>query len=238
MRTDGPPENLVFHLAELRRRLIACAAALGLASVAAYPFADRIFGLLVAPLKPEPVYFTSPADAFMIKLRIAVSTGVVIASPFLSGQIWLFISPALYPKEKRAILPLALATALFFVVGALFAFFLVLPPTVGFLIGFRTPSLQPLISVDRYVAFAVGFVLAFGVAFNLPVAVAALSFVGLVRHRDLVRWRKVVIVVLFFAAAVLTPSPDVLSQLLLGIPLVLLYEASLIAAWWIERRRK
>ncbi len=235
-----PPENIVSHFTELRKRLLIAAAAWVAASIIAYPFSGWILDRLLEPLGSisPAVYFTAPADAFMVRFRIALTAGVLIASPVILGQLWMFVSPALYRKEKKIVLPLVLVISLFFVVGALFAFFLVLPPTLQFLMGYETPRLKPLITIEEYASFAGGFVLAFGVAFNLPVAVALLSFAGLVRHAQLVAWRKYVVVFLFFAAAVLTPSPDVVSQLMLGVPLVLLYEIGVACARLIEARKK
>jgi sec-independent protein translocase protein TatC len=235
-----PPENIVSHFAELRKRLLIAAAAWAVASAAAYPFSGWVLDRLLEPLRSvsPAVYFTAPADAFMVRFRLALTAGVLIASPVLIAQLWLFVSPGLYGKEKKIILPLLAVISFFFIAGALFAFFIVLPPTLDFLMGYETPYLKPLISIGEYVSFAGGFVLAFGVAFNLPVAVALFSIAGLVRHSQLVEWRKFAVVLLFLAAAVLTPSPDVVSQLMLGVPLVLLYETGVVCARVIEAQKK
>lgn len=234
------PENVISHFSELRKRLLVSAAAWVCASVAAYPASGWILDRLIEPLGSVSgaVYFTAPADAFMVRLHIALIAGLLAASPVILAQVWRFVAPGLYHKEKRVVFPLIMAMSFLFVTGALFAFLVVLPPTLRFLLGFETPHLLPLISVNEYASFAGGFILAFGTAFNLPVALALLSWAGLVRLSQLTAGRKFAVVGLFFLAAVLTPSPDMASQLMLGVPLCLLYEAGILSVRIIEGAKK
>lgn len=231
-------ERLTGHLGELRSRLLRSAAAVLAAAAIAYFFSDAILAFLIGPIRNQigQAYYFSPADAFMIKLNTAVFTGLLAASPYLFSQIWSFVAPGLYESERKTVLVFAAATTALFWIGVLFAFFAVVPPTLEFLLGFSTDYMQPMITVDRYLSFVMNTVLGFGIAFNLPVLVGGLAYFGLVDAAFLKKYRKHMTVVIFIAAAVLTPSPDILSQVLLGLPLMLLYEASIWVAAFVRRR--
>jgi sec-independent protein translocase protein TatC len=228
------------HLDELRKRLILSLAAVGGAAVAGYLASDRILEALIIPLRSasEPLYFFSPADAFLVKLKIALLAGLVLASPVVASQIWLFVSPALYKNERRAVAPLIAVTSVLFLAGAAFSYFVVMPLALDFFLGMQTESLRPMLSVTEYVGFLSMMTLAFGIAFNLPVFVIALVLTGLWDAKGLVRFQKQAIVMIFILAAVLTPGPDIASQCLLAVPLVVLFEMSVLAAKLVELSRK
>ncbi|MGH7197773.1 MAG: twin-arginine translocase subunit TatC [Candidatus Omnitrophota bacterium] len=228
------------HLDELRKRLILSLGAVGLGAAAGYLCADKILEILTGPLRDqnEPLYFFSPADAFIVKLKIALLAGLVLASPIVISQVWLFVAPALHKNEKRAVAPLAALTSVLFLAGAAFSFFTVMPLALNFFIGMKTAFLRPMISVTEYVGFLTMMTLAFGIAFNLPVFVMAFVLTGLWDAKGLGRYQKHAIVLIFILAAVLTPGPDIASQCLLAAPLVLLFELSVAGAFAVEFLKK
>ncbi len=224
------------HLDEFRRRLLISLAAVAAAAAFCFVFIDEVMAVLFAPIRPHlgELYFFSPTDAFVIKIKAALLAGFVIASPLVFCQLWLFISPALHAKEKRALLPVVFVMSFLFLAGALFCFFSVLPLTLDFLIRQQTAYLKPMLSMNEYMGFLSGMVMAFGIAFNLPLAVVALVALGFARVATLNRFQRHVIVLIFIGAAVLTPGPDIATQLLLAVPLVLLFEMSIAASWIVE----
>jgi sec-independent protein translocase protein TatC len=228
--------TLFDHLDELRKRLILSLAAVGLGAAAGYFASDNILEVLTAPLRNanEPLYFFSPADAFIVKLKIALLSGLVLASPIVISQIWLFVSPALHNNERRAIFPLIAITSVLFLTGAAFSFLVVMPMALNFFIGMQTEFLRPMISVTEYVGFLSMMTLAFGIAFNLPVFVMAFVLTGVWDSKGLARYQKHAIVLIFILAAVLTPGPDIASQFFLAVPLVVLFELSVVGAKAVE----
>lgn len=227
------------HLDEMRRRLIISLAAFFLAAVPPFLFADRLLDILISPLTGvvPSVYFFSPADAFVVKIKVVFLCAAVIASPVILGQIWSFISPGLYGNEKKAVLPLILLTSGLFVSGALFCFTQVVPLALHFLIGMQTSTMQPLVSISEYLSFVTSMALGFGVAFDLPVFVLALVGSGIVSSRTLNKFQRVAVLLIFIVAAVLTPGPDVASQFLLAVPLLVLFEVSVLCAVLLEKFR-
>ena len=227
------------HLDELRKRLVISLAAFFIALIVPFIYSDWLLDILVRPLTGEvaSVYFFSPADAFIVKIKVSLLAAIVLSAPVVFGQLWLFISPALYGNEKRTILPLVFITTALFLLGALFSFYEVAPAALHFLIGMQTPFMKPMVSVSEYISFLTSMVFAFGVAFNLPVFILALVGSGIVNTRTLHKFHRFFIVLIFIAAAVLTPGPDVASQLLLAVPLLILFELSLVGAVIIEKIR-
>jgi sec-independent protein translocase protein TatC len=221
------------HLEELRRRALLCLAVFFLISFAAYFFARPLLDFLTQPIHGYPgavLVFQKPHEAFLIHLRVAAFTGILLASPLFFIQGWLFVAPGLYEKEKRTFLPIIITTILLFFIGVLFSYYFVIPFGLKFLLGFGTESLRPMINVAAYFSFLTGMLLAFGLLFDFPVILIGLVSLGVVKTAVLSRSRKVIVVILFIAAAALTPSPDPLSQLLLAFPLWGLFEISLIIA--------
>lgn len=222
--------TLIDHLEELRSVIIRCGFALVLCAVPCGFFWKRIFDLLTAyPLKlsdPLPtIIYTTPAEAVMLSIKIALYGGLLFASPFIFLQMWKFISPGLYKNEKRVIIPAAFASTFCFLSGVAFSSFL-LPMMLKFLTGFGAGLLDPYFKAGEYLGFIMRICLAFGIAFQLPVVAFVLAKMGAITHKTLLRYARHAIVGIFILAAILTP-PDVLSQVLLALPLLVLYGISI-----------
>lgn len=227
------------HLDDLRRAIVTSLAAVGILSTAAWLFSGRLVDWLLEPARrvvEGPLYFFGPTDAFMVRMYAAIAAGTVAASPVIAYQIWQFIDPGLHSNEKRSILPWAAVTAVLFVIGSAFGYFLILPTTLTFTMSFATSSLRPMLSVREYMSFATDLVLASGVAFDFPVVVVAAVAMGLTRTSTLARFRRHSYVGIFVISAILTP-PDVSSQFLLAVPMLVLFEGSLIVAKFFEKNR-
>jgi sec-independent protein translocase protein TatC len=232
---------LTAHLDELRTRLIRAIAIVGVGFAAAYWFAEPLVTWLLVPLTalcPEEalVIGTGVTDAFFTKLKVAFIAGVFLASPAVFYQAWHFVAPGLYEKERRIALPFSFAASFFFVGGAAFCYYLVFPVAFRFFLEeFRSVGISPQIRVTEYLTFASRMLLAFGVTFELPVVTFFLARVGLVTHHTLIGWTRYAIVTIFVVAAVLTPGPDIASQLLMATPLLVLYGLSIGIAWLVGR---
>ncbi len=221
------------HIEELRQRLFKSLIAIGIGFLIAWPFKKKILLFLERPL-PEnlqgKLIFLSPPEAFFTALKISFFAGILIAIPFVLYQVWKFIEPGLYEHEKRFILPFMFFSLLFFFLGASFAYFVILPFGLRFLLGFMGNLLIPQITVGNYVSFVIQMILAFGFVFLLPVIVWLLSKLGIINYRLLEKNRKYAILVIFIVAALLTP-PDAFSQIMMAIPLLVLYELSI----WVSK---
>lgn len=239
---DDSKAPLIAHLSELRRRLLWSFAALGVAFALCFANARALLGILIRPLaaagQPKLVY-TQLYEAFFVEIKVAFFAAVMFALPVIANQIWLFVAPGLYRRERGALLPFLLATPVLFCAGAAMAYFIAIPTAIRFLLSFQGPvggvEQQALPSAAAYLSFVMQFLLAFGVSFLLPVLLMLLARTGIVTRDQLVAGRRYAIVGAFAVAAVLTP-PDIGSQLLLAIPLILLYELSLVAIWLTQRR--
>ncbi len=223
---------LTAHLQELRKRLILSFLAVGIGFVVCYLFAERIFGLLSIPLlRAMPpggsLVFTSVAEAFFTYMKVAFLAGLILASPYVLYQIWAFVAPGLYRHEKRYAVPFIFAGSFFFALGILFGYFVALPVGFKFLLGFATDFIKPLPDMREYFSFSIKFLFAFGLVFEFPVALVLLARMGIVDAKTLARQRKYAILLIFIFAAILTP-PDVISQVILALPLVGLYELSIL----------
>jgi len=226
--------TLTEHLEELRRRLIVCAVAVGLAFCITYYFSKNLFQFLMAPLlkvmPPEHgLIFTGLPEAFFTYLKVALVAAIFAAAPVILYEIWRFVAPGLYSKEKKYILPFVFLSTIFFVGGALFGYYVVFPFGFSFFVGFATDFIRPMPSVKEYFSFASTMLFAFGVVFELPVFTMFLSRIGLINYKMLTRQRKYAFLAVFVVSAVLTP-PDVMSQLMMAVPLLILYEISIIVA--------
>lgn len=244
---DETKAPLLEHLIELRKRLLVCVWALFISGGVCYYFADAILGFLIQPLKDGfgdgggRLVYTKLYEAFFVELKVALFGAFFISFPITANQLWAFVAPGLYAKEKKALLPFLLATPILFVGGAAFAYYLVMPTAFHFFLKFQGEAgglnVEALPSMDSYLSLVMQFILAFGISFLLPVLVMLINRAGLVSRAQLVGARRYVIVGAVIVAAVFTP-PDVISQLMLAIPLVLLYELALIAIWFTERREQ
>jgi len=218
---------LVDHLRELRRRVLICAITVVIGSAASFTYSDQLIELLRGPLGPTKLYFTGVGDAFGIRMQLSLIGGLVIAMPILLWQVWAFISPGLTSAERRSARPwLPLALALF-LIGAVVAWS-ILPIAVGFLLGFASENLLPLIAADRYFGFVSGLVLLFAVAAEYPIVLVFLSRVGVVTSTKLRSWRRGAVVGVVIISAIATPGTDLVSPLVLAITLLMLYELSII----------
>ena len=228
---DDAPMSLMGHLNELRRRLFRIVIIVILGFVAFYGVAEYLYAYLSAPLQaqlPEgsKLIYTSPAGAFFTYMKVALVASLFGTSPISFYQIWAFIAPGLYKEEKRAVLPLAFFSSIFFIAGAAFCFFTVFPIAFKFFMGFATDTIVPMISVEEYLGFALKLLIAFGVVFEMPLFAYFLSRFGILSPDFMRRQRRYAILLIFIVAAILTP-PDVFSQCLMAIPMLLLYEVSI-----------
>jgi len=244
MATDSKDKKmpLTDHLDELRKRLIRILIVIGAGFIACYIFKDALFAVLTKPVadvlpKGSFMIFTNLTEAFFIYMEIAFFASLVLTAPFTLYQIWKFISPGLYPRERRYVLPFMIASTLLFSGGVLFGYFVVLPPAFRFFVTFTTDFLKPMFSLKEYLSLSLKFLLAFGLSFELPVFIFFLTKIGVVNAAMLSRQRRYAILVIFIAAAVLTPSPDAISQILMAIPLMFLYEVSIYVAKFAQKKR-
>jgi sec-independent protein translocase protein TatC len=240
---DETKAPLMDHLIELRRRLIWCALAIGLTFGVSIYFARNIFAFLVQPLLRAGqgrLIYTNIFEAFFTEIKVAFFSAIMLSFPIIANQIWQFVAPGLYAKEKKAFRPFLFVTPFLFALGAALAYYVALPLALHFLLSYQGNvggvQQDALPGVGNYLDFVTRFMFGFGVAFLLPVVLMLMERAGLVTRDQLKRGRRYAILVAFVLAAILTP-PDVLSQFLLAIPLILLYELSLIAIWFTERRR-
>jgi sec-independent protein translocase protein TatC len=242
---DETQAPLLDHLLELRTRLMRCIMALGVAFAVCLYFADDIFGFLVRPLTAAfppgqgRLIYTKLYEAFFVNVKVALFAAFFISFPIIANQLWAFVAPGLYAKEKRAFLPFLIATPVLFTSGAALAYFVVMPTAFKWFLGFEGTrgglKLEALPGTGDYLSLVMQFILAFGISFLLPVLLLLLNRAGIVSRKQLAGARRYVIVAITIVAALITP-PDVVSQLMLAIPMLLLFEGSLLFMWLGERR--
>ncbi len=230
------------HLEELRKRLIACAIAIGIGFVISYVFSERIFQLLILPLRsalPEgdKLIFTNLPEMFITYLKVAFIAGVLLALPMIFYELWMFIAPGLYQNEKRYVIPFVVSSTILFIGGSLFGYFIVFPFGFKFFIGFSNEYVKALPSVKQYFSFSIKLLFAFGIVFELPVIIFFLARIGLVTADFLKQKRRYAILLTFVIGAILTP-PDVITQCMMAIPLILLFELGIIVAKIAQKKRK
>jgi sec-independent protein translocase protein TatC len=229
-------ERLPFttHLEELRRRLIICFIAVAVGFLPCYAFKEKIYDLLAIPIyaslpEDSTMIFIKVPEAFFTLLKVSFLAGFFLALPVIFYQLWAFIAPGLHRQEKMVVAPFVIFSTLFFVVGSSFGYFVVFPYGFKFLMGFGGENLRAMPSMGEYLSFASKLLIAFGLVFELPVVTYFLSKAGLITHRTLAKNRRYFIVLAFIASAALTP-PDVVTQVLMAGPLIILLEISILVA--------
>ena len=242
---DETKAPLLDHLIELRGRLLKCVYALFITGAVCFYFSQEIFAFLVHPLKEAfgdgggRLVYTKLYEAFFVQVKVAIFGAFCLSFPIIANQLWAFVAPGLYAKEKKALLPFIVMTPLLFLMGASLAYYVVMPTAFHFFLEFQGNSgglqVEALPSTDAYLTLVMQFILAFGISFLMPVLLMLLNRAGFVTRAQLIGMRRYMIVGAFILAAVLTP-PDVVSQLMLAIPLLLLYEITIIAIWFTDRR--
>jgi sec-independent protein translocase protein TatC len=234
--------TILEHLEELRSRLIKILIFAGVGFCVGYYFSETIFGYLIKPLtdvlpKGTSLIFTNITEAFFTYLKVGLLAGVFIASPFILYQIWAFISPGLYKKERRGLIPVTIISVILFVVGASFGYFVVFPFGFKFLISnYTTDMIKPMPTMKEYFSLVMWMLLAFGAIFELPVVVYLLARFGIVTHKGLRKFRRYAILGAFILGAILTPTPDIFNQSMMAGPLIVLYEISIWVAYFFGKK--
>lgn len=230
------------HLEELRKRLVICAIAIGIGFGISYIFAKQLFSYLVLPLTkvlPDDsrLIFTNLPEMFIAYIKVALVAGIILAIPIIFYQLWMFLAPALFQKEKKYIIPFVLFSSILFAVGALFGYLVVFPYGFKFFVSFATEDIQALPSVKQYFSFAIRLLLAFGLVFEMPVVVLFLTKIGLITPDSMKKFRKFAILSSFILSAILTP-PDVATQLMMALPIIILYEISIVLSKTMYRKKE
>ncbi len=230
-------ENFIAHLIELRKRLMRSIIALLIAFACLFPWSSKLYALLARPLlaklpKGGQMIATDVTTPFFVPLKVALMAAFLIALPVILYQLWRFVAPGLYAHEKRLVVPLIVASTVLFFCGMSFAYFVVFPIVFGFITASAPVGVAVMTDIDKYLSFVLTMFMAFGVTFQVPVAVVLLVRMGVVSVAKLREIRPYIVVASFVVGAIFTP-PDVVSQLMLAVPLWLLYEAGIVVASWI-----
>ncbi len=240
---DDPHKHtmgIMEHLSELRKRLVYCSLIVTLGALAAYYFSGDVFGFISRPyiegFGAAPLIGTSPAEAWLLKVKVAVFCGTLITSPILFYQFWAFIAPGLYERERRWIIPCVVASSLLFLGGAAFCYFTVLPMTLSFFREeFASIGVTPTIKIGEHVSMTLITMMGCGAVFEMPLLTFVLARSGAIDHLFLLRWYRQAILLIFIISAIITP-PDVFSQILLSLPLGALYAISILIAFFAAPR--
>jgi sec-independent protein translocase protein TatC len=231
------PLTIVEHLRELRRRVVYCLISVAVTSGAAYIYIDEILALIMKAGKVDNLVFISPMEAFFVIVKLTILIGILAAMPFIMYQIWGYVGVALKDHEKKYLIYFGPISYLLFMCGSALAFRGVLPLAISFLLSFGRQNITPLITLDSYISFLGKMITAFGLMFQLPLVVLLLSKLGIVTPAFMKKARKYAIVIIFIIAAILTP-PDAVSQIMLAIPILILYEVSVWVCIAVTRKRE
>ncbi len=249
---DTKMMNFLEHLGDLRKKITTSLIGLCVTFVISFNYSEQILSFLMFPLKynldfsvrkmymsfvPQDklqnmkLVFLSPAEGFWMNMKIAMVAALILSLPILFQQSWSFVSPGLHKKEKKYAVPFVLITTVLFLVGAAFCFFIVLPFAMSFLLTYKIGDfMMPMLSVGQYVDFCLKFILAFGLVFELPVIIIFATRMGFVTPKTLAKNRKYAILITFVVAAILTPTPDAFNQILMAVPMIILYEVGILAS--------
>ncbi|MHB1389619.1 MAG: twin-arginine translocase subunit TatC [Thermoleophilia bacterium] len=237
-KTNDSPMSLIEHLEELRKRIIISIIAIAVGMTVCYIFQAPLLRLLVMPLNGRELITLTPTESFMTVFKVAAYAGVVVASPVLIYQIWAFAAPGLRQRERRVILSATAFTTLLFLAGVVFAWYLVLPTGLNFLLSFESDFFNQQVQATPYFTFVALFLLGFGLIFETPALILSLVFIGIVDVRMLSEQRKYAILIGAVVSAVITPGTDFFSMLAMFVPFLVLYEVSVLLARVIERSRR
>nr|WP_092068791.1 twin-arginine translocase subunit TatC [Dendrosporobacter quercicolus]NSL47228.1 twin-arginine translocase subunit TatC [Dendrosporobacter quercicolus DSM 1736]SDL81389.1 sec-independent protein translocase protein TatC [Dendrosporobacter quercicolus] len=233
-QSDTGEMSFIGHLEELRRRLIICLIAVGISSAVSYFYAQELVHFITAPA--GKLYYMNPAEAFFTYLKVSFFAGFLVSLPVILYQIWSFIVPALTANERTVVNLLVPVSVVLFFIGLAFSYYLVLPAGIKFFMGFATEDLQPMFSLGQYLSFVISFLAPFGFIFELPLFILVLAKFGFVSSGFLILKRKIVLVLAFVIGAVISPTPDVFSQTMVAVPVILLYELSVFIVKYILRK--
>jgi sec-independent protein translocase protein TatC len=235
-----PGMSLMAHLDELRRRLVRSAIFLALGFVVAWSYHERLVALIQAPLSRigKSLVFTHPMDPLNLDLQVSLIGGAILASPFILFQVWLFIAPGLYRKERRYAVPFMLATVGLFLTGAAFGYYYVLPSALQILIVDFGHNFTSMVTIEEYTSFFLSIILGLGISFELPILIFFLALFGIVSPRFLWKNIRYAILAVFIVAAIICPSPDPWTMCIYAIPLLGLYLIGIGVAWWVYPARR
>lgn len=241
---DPTEEKMPFtsHLEELRTRIIRIAIAAAIGFGVCWYFKEWLFQIITRPLyqvlPPNSfMIYTSLPEAFFNYMKISFYASLFLTSPYILYQLWKFVSPGLYKTEKKYVIPFVISSTILFICGILFGYYLALPPAFSFFVEFSSDFLKPMFSLREYLSLSLKLLLAFGISFELPVVIFFLAKIGVVSSKMLSRNRRYAILIIFIAAAILTPSPDAITQIVMAVPLMGLYEIGIIVAKLAEKKR-
>jgi sec-independent protein translocase protein TatC len=239
-RVELPGMSLMEHLDELRRRIVHSAIYLGLGFAVSWIFHDRIVEVFQAPLIRigKSLVFTHPMDPLNLDLQAALVAGAILSSPFILYQVWLFIAPGLYQKERRFVIPFMAATVGLFLSGAAFGYYWVLPGAIKILVVDFGHNYTPMVTIEDYTGFFLSIILGLGISFEMPILIFFLAMFGIVSPRFLWKNIRYAILAVFLVAAIITPSPDPWTMCIYAIPMLALYLIGIAVAWWVHPGRK
>ncbi|MGD0520979.1 MAG: twin-arginine translocase subunit TatC [Terracidiphilus sp.] len=239
-RADLPGMSLMEHLEELRKRIVRSAIYLGLGFVVAWIFRDRFVTFIQAPLNHigKSLVFTHPMDPLNLQLQVSLVGGAILASPFILFQVWLFIAPGLYQKERRFVVPFMAATVGLFLGGASFGYFWVLPGALKILIVQFGHNFTSMVTIEDYTSFFLSIILGLGISFEMPILIFFLAMFGIVSPRFLWKNMRYAVLAVFLVAAVICPSPDPWTMCIYAIPMLALYLVGIGVAWWVHPSRR
>jgi sec-independent protein translocase protein TatC len=240
-RAELPGMSLMEHLDELRKRIVHSALYLAVGFIVAYVFHERLYGFVQAPLDRLHIKlnYTHPMDPLNLYLQVSLIGGAILASPFILYQVWLFIAPGLYQKERRFVVPFMTATVGLFLVGASFGYFFVLPGALKILIVDLGSKFNPVVTIEEYTGFFLSIILGLGVSFEMPILIFFLALFGIVSPQFLWKNIRYAILAVFLVAAFICPSPDPWTMCIYAVPMLCLYLIGIAVAWWVhpDRRR-